>query len=158
MWLQYGPSCETCMNSPLLVHWTIEGSNSIWNTAFRALDREAATDSSYLFSKKLHRSLCGLFTNVLRIKRGEVRASVSLYFLESHEFGSILVINCILLGFGGFFCLQLVHLIFNSDDNTAFFLIKSTDASLFALRKHSCGRDGMNFGLMWFTWHCERPK
>ncbi len=66
----------------------------------RQLDREAATDNSYLFSKKLHRSLCGQLKYVLRIKRGEVNASVSLYFLKSHEFGIILVINFTLLGFG----------------------------------------------------------
>lgn len=65
MCMQYGPPCEMCTNSPLLVHWTIEGSNSIWNTAFRALDREAVTNNSYLFSKKLHRSLWGLLINAL---------------------------------------------------------------------------------------------
>lgn len=150
---------KTCMISPLLFHRTIKGSNSIWNTAFRALDRVAITDNSYLFAKKLHRSLWGLLINALWIKLGEVRASVSLCFLESHEFGIILVINCILSGFGDLFCLQLVHLIFNSDDNTTFFLIKSTGTSLCdALHKYSCGRAGMNFGLTWFTWHCENPK
>lgn len=73
MCMQYGPQCEMCMNSPLLVHRTIERSNSIWNTAFRALDREAVTNNSYLFSKKLHRSLWGLLVNALRINRSEVR-------------------------------------------------------------------------------------
>lgn len=162
MCMQYGPPWEMCMNSPLLVHWTIEGSNSIWNTAFRALDREAVTNNSYLFSKKLHRSLWGLLINALWINQGEVRdyseTSVSLCYLESHEFGIILVINSMWV-FSGSYCLQLVHLIFNSDDNMTFFLIKSTDVSLCdALCKHSCGRAGMNFGIIWFTWHRERPK
>lgn len=97
MRMQYRPPCEMCTNSPLLVHWTIEGSNSIWNTAFRALDREAVTNNSYLFSKKLHRSLWGLLINALWINQGEVRdfseSSVSLCYLESHEYGIILVIN-----------------------------------------------------------------
>lgn len=93
MRMQYGPPCEMCMSSPLLVHWTIEGSNSIWNTAFRALGREAVTNNSYLFSKKLHRSLWGLLINALWINQGKVRdfseTSVSLCYLESHEFGKV---------------------------------------------------------------------